>query len=83
MISIEDFKVASFEKKCDLITRSTDYIISRETEDENIYLYHTGNFFIEVYYSPMYKRVLRINTFTDDLNLEPYIVDISLRELTS
>jgi len=83
MISIEDFKVASFEKKCYIITRSTDYIISRETEDEKIYLYHTGNFFIEVYYSPMYKRVLRINTFTDALNLEPYIVDISLRELTS
>jgi len=82
MISIEDFKVASFEMKCDLITRNTDYIISRETKEEKIYLYHTGNFFIEVFYSTLYKRVLRINAFNDPDNLAPYVEEISLNELT-
>lgn len=82
MISIEDFKVASFEKKCDLITRNTDYIISRQAEDEKIYLYHTGKFFIEVSYSTVYKRVLRINAFNSANHLEPYVEEISLNDLT-
>lgn len=81
MISIENFKVASFEKKCDLITRSTDYIISREARDEKIYLYHTGLFFIEVSYSTAYKKVLRINAFNSSNELEPYVAEISLNDL--
>ena len=81
MISIEDFKVASFEKKCDLITRNTDYIISRQAKDERIYLYHTGRFFIEVSYSTVYKRVLSINAFNSANDLEPYVEEISLNAL--
>jgi len=81
MISIEDFKVASFEKKCDLITRDTDYVISRETEGEKIYLYYTGKFFIEVYYSPLRKRVVKITAFADTHGLQPYLAEISLNGL--
>jgi hypothetical protein len=81
MISIEDFKVASFEKKCDLITRDTDFIISRSMDDVKVYLYHTGAFFIEVYYSVRFKKVLRIQAFNEVDYLEPYTVEISLDEL--
>lgn len=81
MISIEDFKLASFEKKCDLITCGTDYIASRTMDTVKVYLYHTGAYFIEVYYSIRFKRVLRIQAFNEVDFLEPYTIEISLEEL--
>jgi hypothetical protein len=81
MISIDDFKVASFEKKCDLVTSQTTYITSRCDEEKKIYLYHSGKFFIEVYYSPLLKRVLLIHAFNDLNNLLPYAESVSLEDL--
>ncbi len=81
MINIEDFKVASFERKCDLVIVESDYITSRKLADTKIYLYHTGDFFIEVYYSSKYKKVLMINAFDDMIGMEPYTDAISLADL--
>jgi hypothetical protein len=81
MRNIEDFKIASFEKKCDLVITDSNYITSRKLADTKIYLYHTGEFFIEVYYSSKYKKVLMINAFDDMAGMEPYADNVSLREL--
>ena len=81
MINIEDFKVASFERKCDLVIVESDYITSRKLADTKIYLYHTGDFFIEVYYSSKYKKVLMINAFDDIIGMKPYTDAISLADL--
>ena len=81
MRNIEDFKMASFEKKCDLVIGASNYITSRKLADTKIYLYHTGEFFIEVYYSSKYKKVLMINAFDDMAGMEPYLDNVSLREL--
>ncbi len=81
MISIEDFKVASFEKKCDLITRDTDFIASRSMDEVKVYLYHSGAYFIEVYYSVRFKKVLRIQAFNEIDFLEPYAAEVSLADL--
>ena len=81
MISIEDFKVASFEKKCDLITRDTDFIASRSMDEVKVYLYHSGAYFIEVYYSVRFKKVLRIQAFNEINFLEPYTAEVSLADL--
>lgn len=81
MISIDDFKVASFEKKCDHVTSQTTYITSRCDEEKKIYLYHSGKFFIEVFYSPLLKRVLLIHAFNDLNNLLLYAESVSLEDL--
>jgi len=81
MISIDDFKVASFEKKCDLITSQTTYITSRCDEEKKIYLYHSGKFFVEVFYSTVFKRVLLIHAFNDLNNLLSYTESVSLEDL--
>jgi hypothetical protein len=81
MISIDDFKVASFEKQCEMVTAHTSYIASRCEEEKKIYLYHSGKFFIEVFYSPLFKRVLLIHAFNDVSNLLPYAESISLDDL--
>jgi hypothetical protein len=81
MITIEDFRVASFERKCDLVIANSNYIASRKLGDAKVYLYHTGEFFIEVYYSSKYKKVLMINAFDDLLGLETYADNVSLTDL--
>ncbi len=81
MIQIDDFMVASFEKKCELIVSHTSYITSRQVDERKVYLYHTGKFFIEVLYSPQLKRVLVIQPFNDLDNLMPYAESVSLADL--
>ena len=81
MISLDDFKVASFERKCDVVTAHADYLTMRKLGNCKIYLYHTGEFFIEVYYSPVYKKVLMINAFNDASGLSPYTDNVSLDDL--
>ncbi len=81
MTSIEDFKVASFEKKCDHVTSHTTYLASRNEEQKKMYLYHSGNFFIEVIYAPFLKRVILIHAFNDANHLLPYTESVSLEDL--
>ena len=81
MITLQDFRTAPFEKKCDVVMADTNFIVVRKFGDAKVYLYHTGEFFIEVYYSPKYKKVLMINAFDDTKELEPYAEAVSLAEL--
>jgi hypothetical protein len=81
MISIEDFKVASFEKKCELVTSKATYITSRTEDHAKVYLYHSGNFFIEVVYSPMLKRVIFIHAFNDVNHMLLYAESVSLEDI--
>jgi hypothetical protein len=78
MVTLDDFLISSFEAKCDVITSQANYISIRVLGDSKVYLYHTGKFFIEVYYSPTYKQVLMIHAFNDLMSLEPYIEKVSL-----
>ena len=81
MITLEDFKFASFERKCDVVTTSSNYLTVRKLGDCKAYLYHADDFFIEVYYSPVYKKVLMINAFKNVENLMPYVESVSLANL--
>lgn len=78
IFSIDDFKRASFEKKCDVVTTQSNYIVTRTVGNCKVYLYHTGDFFIEVFYSPIYKKVLMIDAFNDADSLGPYAEMVSL-----
>jgi hypothetical protein len=82
MISLEDFQCSSFEKKCDWVIGYSNFIASRVLGSAKVYLYHSGNFFIEVYYSTSYKKVLMINAFNSVSGLEPYAENVSLEDLT-
>jgi len=81
MISLRDFQGATFEKKCDWITVNSIYLIMRKLGEAKVYLYHAKDFFIEVYYSPTYKKILMINAFNSIEGLEPYEEEISLSDL--
>jgi len=81
MVTLRDFQGASFEKKCDWITGNSNYLIMRKLGEAKVYLYHAKDFFIEVYYSPTYKKILMINAFNSIAGLEPYADEISLADL--
>lgn len=81
MITLEDFKYASFERKCDLVTSGSNYLTMRKLGDCKIYLYHADDFFIEVNYSPVYKKVLMIHAFKSIEELMPYVESVSLADL--
>lgn len=81
MITLEDFMTSGFDKKCDLVINSTNYIMNRQLGGATVYLYETQNFFIEVYYSSRYKKVLMINAFDDVESLIAYADLVSLSDL--
>ena len=81
MVSIQDFQSSSFDRKCNFIMLHSDYITMRELDDCKIYLYHSGDFFIEVCYSSPKQRVLIINTFNDQAKLMSYAENVSLDDL--
>jgi hypothetical protein len=80
-MTLEDFQVASFEKKCGWITGNSSYLTCREYDKIKTYLYHTGDYFVEVHYSVKFKRVTRIGAFQDVESLWPYAETVSLDEL--
>ena len=81
MNTLRDFQRASFEKKCDWVTAYATFVAVRKMGESKVYLYHAGDYFIEVYYSPAYKRILLLNAFNSDSGLAPYLDMISLADL--
>ena len=83
VLSLEDFRTMPFEKKCDIITFSANYLMQRSLADCKVFLYYAGGFFIEVFYSPSHQKVLMINAFENSVGLKPYLDTISLGDLIS
>jgi len=81
MVTIQDFRVLPFEKKCDLVTYNGQYLVFRLLGECKVFLYSGGEFFIEVFYSPKYQKVLMINAFDQLIGLEPYLELVSLTDL--
>lgn len=83
MVSIYDFRIMPFEKKCDVVTYSGHYLVHRFLGECKVFLYNAGDFFIEVFYSPKYQKVLMIHAFDQLSGIEPYLEIISLADLDS
>jgi hypothetical protein len=81
MVNIQDFRVMDFEKKCDLVTYNGQYLVYRFLGECKVFLYAIDDFFIEVFYSPKYQKVLMINAFDQVAGLDPYLETISLSDL--
>lgn len=83
MLTLDDFRVMPFERKCDVITFHGNYLMQRVLADCKVFLYFTEGFFIEVFYSPKHQKVLMINAFDNTQGLKPYLDKISLADLLS
>ena len=56
MLTLQDFRVMPFEKKCDVITFSGNYLAQRTLADCKVFLYFTEGFFVEVFTLPSIRR---------------------------
>ena len=81
MVSLQDFRVMHFEEKCDLVTYTGQYLMHRFLGDVKVFLYHVDGFFIEVFYSPRYQKVMMINAFDHSIGLDTYLETVSLTDL--
>lgn len=81
MNTLRDFLQSSFEEKCNWVIQNGEYIATREANGLKIYLYCGSGYFMEVYYSPVHKKVLLVNAFDSTAGMEPYLEMISLAEL--
>lgn len=81
MMNIHDFRIMSFEKKCEIVTYNGQFLVHRFLGDSKVFLYSADHFFIEVFFSPKYQKVLMINAFDQSTGLEPYLETISLVDL--
>jgi len=79
--TIDRFRETPFEGKCDWVVNRAGYLAVRWLADCKVLLYHSGSFFIEVYYSTTYQRVLMITAFTETDRLMPYVEPLSLEAL--
>lgn len=83
MISLAAFRVLQFDQKCELVIDQGKFLTFRLLGECKVFLYSTQSFFVEVFYSPKYHRVLMINAFNHSIGLEPYLETISLADLYS
>lgn len=81
MVTIYDFRVMPFAQKCDVVTYNGQYLAHRFLGECKVFLYYAEGFFIEVFYSPKYQKVLMINAFDQPIGLEPYLDLVSLKDL--
>lgn len=81
MVNIHDFRVMPFDKKCDVVTYFGQYLVHRFIGECKVFLYCADDYFIEVFYSPKYQKVLMINAFDQLSGIEPYLEIISLADL--
>lgn len=82
MISLDDFQILSFNKKCDFITVFADYLLYRIEAEKKYYLYSMKDYFVEVCYLPHEGRVLGINAFHTINELEEYYDFIDITDLS-
>lgn len=81
MITLADFRVMPFEKKCDVVTFTSDYLATRIVGECKAFLYKAHEFYIEVFYSQKSSKVLMINAFDKSGGLDPYLEAIDLTDL--
>jgi hypothetical protein len=81
MLTLTDFRVMPFEKKCDVITFTGNYLMHRTLGECKVFLYYAEGFYVEVFYSSKHSKVLMINAFDKGIGLEPYLDKISLADL--
>ena len=81
MLTIEEFRVLPFHKKCDVVTFQSDYLCFRHKGAHKFFLYEAGGFFVEVQYSINEQEVTGFNAFDHVRWLQPYLDIISIEEL--
>ncbi|MDQ3191826.1 MAG: hypothetical protein M3Q58_09540 [Bacteroidota bacterium] len=81
MISAEEFKKLSLEKKLELVTKGGDYVSSRYYMGFEVHLYSMDNFFVEVWKRFGLDYIEWIEVVNSNATINSYLDNIDLDDL--
>jgi hypothetical protein len=82
MISAEEFKKLSLEKKLELVKKEADYVSSRYYQGFEVHLYGMDNFFVEVWKRFGLDYIEWIEVVNSNATINSYLDNIDLDDLS-
>lgn len=79
-VTEDQFKAFSEDNQSNIIHQQGVLIGVRRTEEYKVLLYQIDGFYVEVFYHPT-DHFIRIESFTGTERLNPYLSQISIRDL--
>jgi hypothetical protein len=77
-MNLNNFQNASLEEKAKFVWPRNHCVAVRSQGDCQIMLYHTGQFFVEVWYNAAEEHLITIRGFNDCQLLDFYLDEITL-----
>lgn len=81
-MTIDAFQSLSIKTQKDLALLKGVHLAEKHTSDYDTVLYGINNFYVELYYPPESNKVLWVNSFDATDELDFYLQDIDVSELT-
>ncbi|RDV11866.1 hypothetical protein DXT99_23465 [Pontibacter diazotrophicus] len=80
-MNIYQFNYYALDQRAEMVWQYGSYLAVRHDGGHSVVLYHMGEFFAEVWYSPEDNQVKTVRGFKSKTCLEPYLQMVSLEEL--
>ncbi|RDV11465.1 hypothetical protein DXT99_24715 [Pontibacter diazotrophicus] len=80
-MNLYQFNYCDLSRRAELVWQNGNYLSVRHDGGYSVVLYHMGEFFAEVWYSPEDNQVKNVRGFKSKACLEPYLETVSLQEL--
>jgi hypothetical protein len=81
IMTLYEFNSLDEQGKLEVVVGDSVYIATREDKEHMIRLYHTDDFYIELFYHFDEEALKKIRTFRNVSQLEPYLGNINIEEL--
>jgi hypothetical protein len=81
-MTLYQFRLLDVEEQLGTAIYEGDFVGDRIEENYMVLLYQVHSFYVEVYYSPISNEILKHRSFSSTNQLEPYLSQVNLSELT-
>lgn len=79
-MDLYDFHFMTSDVRAEAVWVHGTFLAIRSEADHYVALYYMGNFFVEVWYSPVVNKITYTNGFKSGELLEPYLQMIDISE---
>ncbi len=75
-----EFDAKKREQKIDILLKMGSYLYWKREEGYNLYLYSLGDFYVQLWLSRSTAKIVKLESFSSDDALLPFVDDIELPE---
>lgn len=75
-----EFDAKKREQKIDILLKMGSYLYWKREEGYNLYLYSLGDFYVQLWLSRTTAKIVKLESFSSDDALLPFVDDIELPE---